>query len=151
MPRRPADPPPYVSLADLYARVGEETINALADLDGTGTPDPLIISRAAADASGEIDLALRGRYRLPLARVPVILVRLATDLALYALYTQNIPEAVQKRVDAARAILRQIADGKMLLDLAPAEDAAPMGGLVEITSGRKHSPFASPTRGRRSF
>jgi|GEM_PF-1255672 len=134
----------YVRLPDLYARFAEDVVNQLADTDGTGTPDPLVISRVAEDASSEIDLALRGRYRLPLRRVPTVITRLAADLAILFLHPKSIPEAVQKRADAARAILRQISEGKLLLDLPPAEDAAPMGGLVEIASGRKHSPFASP-------
>jgi phage gp36-like protein len=135
----------YVRQSDLYARFGEDVINQLADTDGTGTPDPLVISRVAEDASSEIDLALRGRYRLPIqGRVPEILTRLAADLALLFLHPKSIPDAVQKRADATRAILRQIAEGRMLLGLPPADDAAPMGGMVEIKSGRKNSPFASP-------
>jgi phage gp36-like protein len=133
----------YALLADLYARFSEEEINALADTDGTGTPDPLNVSRALEDAQEEIDLALRGRYRLPLARVPKILTRWTCDLAYEALHTKAVPDAVKDRADAVRKLLLQVAAGKMMLDLE--EELQSSSGMVEIVSGRAHSPFASPS------
>ncbi|MDR3323128.1 MAG: DUF1320 domain-containing protein [Zoogloeaceae bacterium] len=133
----------YATLADLYARFGEAEINEVADTDATHTPAPELIGRALADAGGEIDAALYGRYRLPIARVPVILTRIACELAHEALYNSKVPEVVKDRAKWAREMLRMLANGTLALDLEAAGDDA-AGGLVEMVTGRARSPFASP-------
>jgi phage gp36-like protein len=142
---------PYIDLAGLYARFGEEEINQISDTDGTGTPDPALVSRAVSDVTSEIDAALSVRYALPLERpVPDLIHRIAAELAREALYTRKPDAAVTERAKWARKTLLALADGKMSLGLAEAE-TRPQGGLVEMVSGRERPPFASPVvrRGRR--
>jgi phage gp36-like protein len=139
----------YIDLPGLYARFGEDEINQVADTDRTGTPDPALVSRASSDATSEIDAALAVRYAVPLARpVPPLIHRIAAVLAREALYTSDPPEVVKEQAKWARKTLAALAAGEMSLGLPEAE-SSPLGGLVEIISGRENPPFFSPVVKRR--
>ena len=81
--------------------------------------------------------------------MPGLVTRLCCELAREALYAARVPENVAGSAKWARDILRQLANGAMLLDATL--DLVSDAGGVEIVSGRQHSPFASPVavRGRR--
>ncbi|MDR1936854.1 MAG: DUF1320 domain-containing protein [Candidatus Accumulibacter sp.] len=115
-------PTAYATLADLYARFGEDEINQVADTDRTGTPDPVLVARALEDASMEIDAALTGRYALPLIPVPTLITRVACELARESLYSDTSPKNVEERAKWARQTLRNIASGTLRLEsLKPAQ------------------------------
>lgn len=136
---------PYATLADLYARFGAEEIDQVADTDGTGSPDMLLIGRAIADADAEIDAALVGRYQLPMQPVPPLLARIACDLMRESLFTTAVPDNVRERAKTARALLRSVATGQSRFEgAALATTATADQGLVEIVAGRRdgrHAPF----------
>lgn len=136
---------PYASLADLYARYGAEEIDQVADTDGTGSPDMVLIGRAIADADAEIDAALVGRYQLPMVPVPALLQRIACDLIRESLFTDAPPDNVKERAKTARALLRSVATGQSRFDgAALATTPTADQGLVEIVTGRRdarHSLF----------
>jgi len=133
----------YAAPADLFARY-RETLYALTGFvapdDGDLSPeDAAALEEALAQAGSEIDVALRGRYRLPLKSVPPVLKRIAVDLAVADLPRNGGEEAslYERRARAARAILADIAAGKQIFDLAPASDAG--GGVAHYAP---ESPLA---------
>jgi len=135
----------YARLSDLFARYGEDEINQVADTDGTGSPDPVLVGRALSDAAAEIDAALAGRYQLPMNPVPPLLTRIACDLAREGLYTDAPPEVVKERAKTARSLLRSIATGQSRFEgAAPAVAGSADQNLVEIVTGRQQNPWASP-------
>jgi phage gp36-like protein len=79
----------YCSQDDVQDRLGADELARLADLDGDGTLDAAVISRALADADAVIDSYLGRRYALPVATpdgsVPDPLRTRAVNLAVYFL------------------------------------------------------------------
>lgn len=132
---------PYATRQDLIDRFTESEIAQVADSDGSGEIDEVMLTRALVDADAEIDTALIGRYALPLATVPVLLTRIACDIARQQLYADHPPEEVTKRAERSRALLSGIASGKLRLDVAAAAQETSGLGLVEIVSGRRKTPF----------
>lgn len=73
----------YCTLQDMIDTYGEARLAELSDrvnMPAT-TIDASIVDRAIADAEAEINMYLAGRHNLPLASVPVMLTRIACDLA----------------------------------------------------------------------
>ena len=89
------------------------------------------------DAAAEIDGYLAAVYALPLSTVPVVITRLACDMARYYLMGDRVTQAVGDRYKNAIAFLRAVADGKVSLGLdmasTPANDA---GGAVAVAASR---------------
>lgn len=131
----------YATQADLSERFGEAELAQVADLIGNGEPDVTVIARALADADAEIDAALVGRYALPIAPVPVLLTRIACDLARESLYADAPTKEVTERAKRSRDLLAGIASGRMRLEIPGAPQEQSGLGLVEIVSGRRTSPF----------
>lgn len=122
----------YATQADLIARFGEVEISQVADTDGSGEIDAALVARALADADAEINAALAGRYQLPLATVPPLLVRIACDLARFALYTDAVTEVVAQRRATAAKLLADLAAGRTTLGLVDPPAAADSGNPVAV-------------------
>lgn len=79
-----------------------------------------------------------------MANPPVVIQRLACDMARYYIYDDQVTEVIQKRYDAALAFFREIAAGRVSLGADLGASAQPSGGSVEMvtdstTFGRKAS------------
>lgn len=127
------------------------TAAAGGDMSGYTVPEQAaaaaalaLINGALADADSEIDGYVATRYAVPLAPAPPIVQRLACDLARYHLYDDQATDVIQKRRDAAVAVLRDIAAGRVSLGIGNS-GAAPQGGLVEMVSPER--VFARGTDG----
>jgi len=98
------------------------------------TIETTVIEQALADASAEIDGYLDGRFALPLTDPPVVLNRLACDVAMYRLQVlrpiHDIADA-RKRYDDAVELLVRVARGEVTLGLA-ADKFEPADGENEI-------------------
>lgn len=119
----------YAIQADLETRFGAAEILQLADRDGDGLADSGVVAGALAEAAAEIDAYLAGRYALPLASVPPVLVRLACDIARYRLMADNPLEEARTRYEDARRLLENLAAGRVSLGM-PASSAPPTGGIA---------------------
>lgn len=129
---------PYTTLTDLVQRFGAAELIQQTDLTGSGELDPVAVSNAITDAAALIDGYLSGRYSLPLSVTPPLLVMLCCDLARYALYVDAAPEIIEKRRDQAVATLRDIAAGRVQLDVGQADASPPApSGLAEVVQGHK--------------
>ncbi len=132
---------PYATQADLDQRFGAAELIRLTDraTPRTGQIDAAVVARAIADAEAEINGYLQGRYALPLASVPAVLVRVTSDIARYYLYDDAATDQVRDRYKDSVALLKGIADGRVSLGL---DQAAVQ---VKDSSGAKVSEN-SPTR-----
>jgi phage gp36-like protein len=125
----------YCEQDDLQEQAPLDELIALTDDQNTGRVDEDTILRAIADGDAEIDAAIGGRYTLPLASTPAIIRRISVDLALYALYSRRavlgLPEVRQIRRDAAVRLLRDLATGLMVLQIA-SEPVAQSGAGIAV-------------------
>jgi phage gp36-like protein len=107
----------YATLANMIDEFGSRELIELTD---RGTPrtneiDLAVLGRALARADAEIDGYAQTRYPVPLSPVPELVRGLACDIARYRLYDAVAPETVRTRYEDARALLRDIAAGKVNL------------------------------------
>jgi phage gp36-like protein len=113
---------PYATQSDLVARYTTKRLLLIAPLAAdTSQLDADKIGLAIADAIGEVDLSVRGRYVVPLDPVPAEILSVTCVLALLKLYegTTNVPEDVAKSAVNARALLASIRDGDAPLNATP--------------------------------
>lgn len=125
----------YATQADLVDRFGETEVAQRTDrINGTNI-DTMVLGRALADADAEIDGYLATRYRLPLASVPAVLVRLASDMARYQLCVGGVPEAVRQRYEDAVSLLKRMASGDVqLTGVTPLPAEGGSGNAVAMRS-----------------
>lgn len=105
----------YATLAEMITRFGEAELVQRTDRAEGVSIDTVVLERALADADAEIDGYLAGRYTLPLASTPAVLVRLAADMARYRLYDDGVPDTVRQRYEDAVSLLKRMASGDVLL------------------------------------
>ena len=130
---------PYATLTDLTERFGERQLLEIADREGNGVVDSDVVDRALTDADAEINTYVGRRYPLPLAPVPERIASLAADIAFFRLHPSAVPEDVRRRYEDALAALRDIADGKAVLDAEGAQPASGTGGPAAVTQERVFS------------
>lgn len=95
------------------------------------------IERVLQSASDLADSYLRGRYELPLAGTPRVLIFNVCDIARYYLYDDAATEQVEKRYKTAIAWLKSVSDGTVTLD---SDDA------VQPEEGRGAAVIEGPGR-----
>lgn len=124
----------YASLQQLNDRAGSEYIAQLADRAAppAGAADPAVIARALADADAVIDGYIAGRYVLPLASVPPLLVDIATSIALYKLHVTTPDQKISDDYKDALKSLEKVSTGIIRLPVAGIEPAASGNAGVEV-------------------
>lgn len=129
---------PYATQADLETRFGSEVIAQRSDRINGSVIDAAVVSKALADADAEIDSYLAVRYQLPLAATPAVLVRVASDVALYRLYAPDpAPEHVRTGYEDAVRDLKRCADGTLIIDgAAPLQKSTVAGGIEHRAPSR---------------
>jgi phage gp36-like protein len=121
----------YATQQDMIERFGTPELAQLTDPAAGIAIDETIVARALGDADAEIDARLAPRYALPLAVVPTVLVRIASDLARYFLWDARASEAVRNRAQEARRLLDAIAGGDV--SLGGATPLPPAAGAVAVS------------------
>jgi phage gp36-like protein len=111
----------YTSQQDLEAALTPELVEQSAD-DGTGQLDPAIVAAVCERATSLCDSYLAGRYVVPLAPVPSVVVAHATAIAAYLLLSRR--GFVPKEEDAP--IERLYRDA--------------LKWLADVAAGRAHVP-----------
>lgn len=127
----------YASVADLVARFTEEQLVQLSDRSGAGVVDDAVVEQAIADASAVVDGYLAGRYadQLPLSPVPSVVVSYVCDLARANLYTDAMPDEVDKRAARATRFFELVGQGKLNLGASP--EPASSDTVEVVTTGRR--------------
>ncbi|GHU14857.1 hypothetical protein FACS189441_5560 [Betaproteobacteria bacterium] len=105
----------YADEGDLDARFGEAEMRQIA-------PEPELLAQALADGSSEVEVVMNALGKRLIEPYPNIIVSIAANLARWYLYEDHVPEEVQKRAENARALLKRLARGEIVLGVAAAED-----------------------------
>ena len=105
----------YATLVAMVAQFGEPEVVQRTDRVDAGVVDTVVLERALVDADAEIDSYLGTRYALPLASTPVLLVRLAADIARYRLYDDGVPDTVRQRYEDCVSLLKRLSSGDVVL------------------------------------
>ncbi len=136
---------PYATLQQLTDRFGARMLVELTDRGelATGVIDQAAVDRALADADAAIDARLLGRYRLPLAVVPALLVDLALAVAIYKLHAHSPDPKIRLDYEDALRTLAGIATGAVRLDIQGVEPATTGGGGARVTD--RERPFSADT------
>jgi len=123
----------YANLTGLTARIGEDTLIELSDraTPPSAAVDVTVIDAALADADALIDGYLFGRYALPLAAAPALIVTLAEAVTIYKLYTVSAPERVEADYRDALKALEKISKGEIKINAAGVEPASSGGSGVQ--------------------
>lgn len=111
---------PYATQTHLEDAFGADEVLQIADRDRDGLPDAGFVDAALDRADSLIDGYLAGRYALPVSPVPPVLTATACDLARYWLYDDAAPDRVRQAFEDAMAWLKDVAAGKVLLQLPAA-------------------------------
>lgn len=117
----------YCTPDDILEVLPAEQLTALTDDAGAGVLDESVVARAIADAEAEIDSYCAARYPVPFAPAPVMIRKVAVDIAVYNLFARRrgAPPERKERYDHAVRFLRAVADGQVTLGAgAPTASAA---------------------------
>lgn len=119
----------YATRQDIIDRYGEDELIVAADHDEDGVADATVVMQGLSDASDEIDAYVGGRYTLPLAVVPSVLMRLCVDMALYLMSKPpSITDEKRRRYEDAIKLLTLISTGKVTLGANDPESSGNVGG-----------------------
>lgn len=126
---------PYASLDDLKAAFGERELIGLTDRGAvaTGVIDEAVINDALSSADALIDGYVAGRYTLPMAPVPPLIPDLAVAIAIYKLHRFGRSDEVKDDYKGALASLKDIAEGRIKLDVDGVQPAQTGASEVRIT------------------
>src|SRR5437868_4878285 len=103
----------YASQSDLVERFGEPMLLDLTDRASppAGVIDADVVTRGLEDADAMIDGYLLGRYLLPLATTPPLLLDLALVIAIYKLHHDTVSDKIRSDYTDALKTLDKIASG----------------------------------------
>lgn len=127
----------YCDESAFAQRFGEKELAELLPEDEGD--DGRVYAAAASDADSLIDSYLAGRYAVPLAVVPALIVGLAADLTRHELYDDAPPKEVEARYQRAIELLEQIRDGE--LDLPGVETLAEADGTGSVAVSARAIAF----------
>ncbi|MDR6952674.1 phage gp36-like protein [Ancylobacter sp. 3268] len=133
--------PKYLTVADFITRLGDEAEQlAGTGLRGSRVIDEDLLAKELVYADGVIDGYVRSRYPRIFVVVPEVLAGIAHDIARWRLRPKGGQQSamnadVTKQYDTAMAMLRDIASGKLTLDV-DGDGAQPEAGTAaETVSG----------------
>jgi phage gp36-like protein len=121
----------YATRTDMEDRFGLEEIAQRESMLPVGAVD-----RALADADAEIDSYLAGRYQVPVSPVPSHVVRVAAAIARYNLLGDAASDRARNDYQDARAWLREVQTGRVLLDGAALVTASAQRATIDVVTGR---------------
>lgn len=115
----------YASKQDMIDRVGSDELAQITDRVNAAVIDDQVLGVALSDADATINSYIEGRYKLPLASVPQVLVAAAVRLARYQLHDDGASEQISKDRDDTLQWLKDISRGLARLGDDDASIVAP--------------------------
>lgn len=110
----------YCTLEDLLTQIREEVLLRVAGNDD-GEFIPAVIDNGINQAQSEIDAYCRGRYKVPFTDVPVMVRKLAIDMAIFHIFSgygfnfasDSADRIILVRYEKAIDFLKQVAAEKV--------------------------------------
>lgn len=138
----------YCTIDQLTERYGALMLQQLSDRAETAPGSPAIdaelFDRAISDGDALIDGYLFGRYQLPFANVPTLLVDLSQRVAIYFAHGQVASDKIRKDYEDAVKTLERIAANTIRLQVDGVEPASSgQDGEVRITETERPLTVAS--------
>ncbi|HAF00387.1 MAG TPA: DUF1320 domain-containing protein [Methylophilaceae bacterium] len=125
----------YATQQDMVDRFGEREVIELTDRDNTGVIDVPLLVKFLQSADDEINGYLAARYTLPMTSAPLILTRLACDIARYQLCDIRATDLIKQRYDDAVKYLINVSKGVVSLGVDAGNQVEPVtGGTIKIVS-----------------
>ena len=127
----------YANREDMVRAFGERECVSLTDRNYTGQIDDDVLNGALVQASGEIDGYLCGRYPVPWADEPRVLVGRCCNIARYLLCgseTQMTAEIRERYEDTVR-YLEKVASGRINLGRTTTGEVVKSGTGARMVSG----------------
>lgn len=132
----------YCTLADIQGQLRDDVIISLTDDEGTGEINMNNVDAAIGNAGNEINGYVQMQYPLPLSPVPPIVKTLATNMAIYNLFSRRgfdestADKVIVDRYKNAIRFLEKLASGQVKLGT----DAPKPNSTVQFQTGdRKFS------------
>lgn len=112
----------YATAQDIMNRYSNQDLVQLTNEDPAATTiNTTVLQQALDDASAEIDGYLGARFVLPLTDPPIVLNRVAADIAMYRVQSlrpiHDLADA-RRRYDDAITMLTRVASGELTLGIA---------------------------------
>lgn len=133
-------PTQYATVAQLQQRYDARMVGDLSSDDGSGTTNSATLNAVLSDATAEINAAilLGSRYTATdinnlINSGDTLLPRLCCDLAMFDLQLRRGVGQPSERYKASVEIIKQIKEGKAVLNLADSQSAG-LPSLVTLTS-----------------
>lgn len=133
----------YLTVDDLVARLGGEEADQLlgTGLRGTRSVDRGRAAAELAHVDSVIEGYVRARYPRGFAAVPAVLAGIAYDLVRYRLRSQGgqssaMAQTVKDRNDEAMKLLRDVADGRVSIDVEGDGNQPAPGAHAETVRAR---------------
>ncbi len=127
----------YCTQTDLLKAVSEAELAKQTNDTAPTLVDTARVAAAIAQADSVIDAWCGSRYTMPISPVPALITGISVDIALWVIFTRRdtkeISAARQARYEAALDMLKAIASGKILLDVAMPDTTATTG-IMQATA-----------------
>ncbi|MFZ6748519.1 gp436 family protein [Undibacterium sp. Ren11W] len=133
----------FASKSDMRNRFGDREVIALTDRDFTGAINDAVLQQGLTAADAEIAGYLAGRYTLPFAVVPAVLVGYACDIARYRLTGTEVTctDDIQARYHQAIKYLTMAGRGEIPLGVdangAVVGGVSATGNAVRLAAGAR--------------
>lgn len=125
----------YATQQDLVDRFGAVELQQLTDRTNIppSTIDGVVVGRALADADALIDSYMAKLFTLPVATVPPLLTKVASDLARYFLHGEAADKdsVVARNYAGAVAWLKDVAKGLVTVDVGGEPLPQAGGGAIQ--------------------
>jgi phage gp36-like protein len=128
----------YCSYDDIRGIVPDEVLIQLTDDANIGEVDTAKVTDAIDNAGSAVDGYAAGRYAVPFAPVPRLIMVTTLDIAIYNLFSrrENVPENRKDRYKNAIKTCEALADGKLTIGEAEAPPVE-ASGVIKVASRPK--------------
>ena len=125
----------YSTKDDILGEIPEEVLIQLTDDANLGVVDDVVLEKALARASAEIDGYCSNLYDVPFDPIPPFVSALGLDIAAYHLFSrrENVPENRGKRYTNAIKVLVSIGKGDVQLGISGKDAPQQQGQTIAVS------------------
>ena len=117
---------PYLSTSELLQLFGEEEVFAAFSVENKSDLDNSAVVSLIENATALVEAHIGTRYKVPLQQpVPALIQRIAAGIVRYDYHTADTRESVEGAYREALRFLRDLRDGKIVLQVEKAASPNP--------------------------